>query len=46
MTEKPEGLLFMYSGHLPVAKVIDIINQTNLFKIINNNGKDTLLAKK
>ena len=43
---KPDGVLFMDPGHMKMPKAREIVENTNLFSIINLKGKDMLVAPK
>ena len=43
---KPEGFLFMDPGHMKISKAKEIVEGTNLFTIVESQGKDMLVAPK
>jgi ubiquinone/menaquinone biosynthesis C-methylase UbiE len=43
---KPDGTLFMDPGHTKMSKASEIVENTNLFKIVECRGKDMLAAPK
>ena len=43
---KPDGILYMDSGHLKMSKAREIVENTHLFKIVECRGNDILAAPK
>ena len=43
---KPDGTLFMDPGHMKMSRASEIVENTNLFKIVECRGKDMLAAPK
>ena len=43
---KPDGTLFMDSGHMKMSRAREIVENTNLFKIVECRGNDMLVAPK
>lgn len=43
---KPDSILFMDSGHLKIAEVKSMVENTGLFTLISLDGKNMLLSKK